>query len=69
MRALRTLDEGDIAEAYLQGDIDIEGDMLRPFEIRGSMGDRHYALTAWRFLQPPTPRCRCARLRACCASG
>jgi hypothetical protein len=29
MRALRTLDEGDIAEAYLQGDIDIEGDMLK----------------------------------------
>ena len=31
LRALRTLDEGDIAEAYLQGDIDIEGDMLKPF--------------------------------------
>ncbi|MGV1015329.1 MAG: hypothetical protein ACOYB4_10195, partial [Methyloceanibacter sp.] len=25
LRAVRTLDEGDIAEAYLQGDIDIEG--------------------------------------------
>ncbi len=25
LRALRTLDEGNIAEAYLQGDIDLEG--------------------------------------------
>ena len=30
LRALRTLDEGNIAEAYLHGDIDIEGDMLKP---------------------------------------
>ena len=27
LRALGTLDEGDITEAYLQGDIDIEGDL------------------------------------------
>ena len=36
LKALRTLDEGDIAEAYLQGDIDLEGDMLKPFALRAS---------------------------------
>jgi cyclopropane-fatty-acyl-phospholipid synthase len=47
-----SMDEGRVGDAYVEGHLDIEGDMLRPFEIRGSMGDRHYALTAWRFLQP-----------------
>ena len=41
LRALRTLDEGNIAEAYLQGDIDIEGDMLKPFALRAHLDDRH----------------------------
>jgi len=52
LRALRTLDEGDIAEAYLQGDIDIEGDMLKPFELRASLDDRHPLIAAWRFIEP-----------------
>jgi cyclopropane-fatty-acyl-phospholipid synthase len=52
IRALRTLDEGDIAEAYLQGDIDLEGDMLKPFALRASLDDRHPLVAAWRFVQP-----------------
>ena len=52
MRALRTLDEGDIAEAYLQGDIDIEGDMLKPFALRAHLDDSHPLVLAWRFIQP-----------------
>jgi len=52
LKALRTLDEGDIAEAYLQGDIDIEGDMLKPFALRASLDDRHPMVAAWRFIQP-----------------
>jgi cyclopropane-fatty-acyl-phospholipid synthase len=40
------------ADAYLAGDIDIDGDMLRPFELRHTMGDLHPLMTAWRFLQP-----------------
>lgn len=44
--------EGRIGDAYLIGDIDIEGDMLRPFELRQSMGDFHLATAAWRFIQP-----------------
>jgi cyclopropane-fatty-acyl-phospholipid synthase len=52
LKALCTLDEGDIAEAYLQGDIDLEGDMLKPFTLRASLHDRHPLVTAWRFIQP-----------------
>ncbi len=52
MRALRTLDEGDIAEAYLAGDIDIEGDMLKPFALRTHLDDSHPLVLAWRFIQP-----------------
>ncbi len=52
VRAIGTLDEGNIAEAYLRGDLDIEGDMIRPFALRASLDDRHPVVTAWRFLQP-----------------
>ena len=52
LRALRTLDEGDIAEAYLAGDIDLEGDMLKPFALRASLDDRHALVAAWRFIEP-----------------
>ena len=50
--AFASLDEGRFAGAYLAGDIDIEGDMLRPFELRGAMGDFHVLASAWRFVQP-----------------
>src|SRR6266571_4408221 len=50
--AIRSVDEGQIGDAYLAEDIDIEGDMLRPFELRGSMKDFHPLVTAWRFIQP-----------------
>jgi len=52
MRAITSVDEGRIGDAYLAGDIDIEGDMLRPFELRGSMKDFHLLVSAWRFIQP-----------------
>ena len=51
-RAIRSLDEGNISEAYIHGDIDIEGDMLKPFELRASLDDRHPLVTAWRFIEP-----------------
>jgi hypothetical protein len=41
LRALTSLDEGRIGEAYLAGDLDIDGDMLAPFALRGSMKDFH----------------------------
>jgi len=52
VRALMSLDQVRFADAYLAGDIDIVGDMLRPFELRQSMGDRHPLISVWRFLQP-----------------
>lgn len=51
-KALASLDEGKIAEAYLNGDIDLDGDMLKPFELRGSMKDFHLVTEAWRYIQP-----------------
>ena len=52
VRAITSLDQVKFADAYLAGDIDIDGDMLRPFELRQRMGDLHPLMTAWRFLQP-----------------
>ena len=52
LRAINSLDEGHFGDAYLAGDIDIEGDMLRPFELRRSMKDFHLLTAAWRFIQP-----------------
>ncbi|MCJ7598651.1 MAG: class I SAM-dependent methyltransferase [Methyloceanibacter sp.] len=52
LRAGRSLDQGNIAEAYLQGDIDLEGDMLKPFTLRDSLDDRHPLVAAWRFVEP-----------------
>jgi cyclopropane-fatty-acyl-phospholipid synthase len=52
MRAITTLDQGHIADAYLAGDIDIEGDMEKPFALRGDMKDAHLWTQAWRYIQP-----------------
>ena len=41
--AVASLDEGRIGTAYLAGDIDLDGDMMKPFELRGSMKDFHLA--------------------------
>ena len=52
LRAVASIDEGRIGDAYVMGDIDIDGDMLAPFELRGSMQDFHLLTAAWRFIQP-----------------
>lgn len=52
VRALKSLDEGNIAEAFLQGDLDLSGDMVAPFALRASLDDRHPLVAAWRFVQP-----------------
>lgn len=51
-RALSSLDQGKFADAYVTGDIDIEGDLLCLFSLRTSLGDSHLFTTIWRFLQP-----------------
>jgi cyclopropane-fatty-acyl-phospholipid synthase len=52
LRAIASLDEGRFGDAYVAGDIDLDGDMLAPFELRQSMKDVHPIASAWRFLQP-----------------
>ncbi len=52
LRAVTSIDEGRIGDAYVNGDIDVEGNMLDPFVLRGSMQDAHPITAAWRFIQP-----------------
>ena len=43
---VRHVREGDCSAG------DIDGDMLRPFELPQTLGDIRPLMTAWRFLQP-----------------
>lgn len=52
LRAIASIDSGRIGDAYVAGDIEIEGDMLQPFRLREEMTDLHPVAYAWRFLQP-----------------
>ena len=50
--ALGSLDEGNIAQAYVDGDLDLTGDFLEILGLRSFLSDRHYLSSAWRFLEP-----------------
>jgi cyclopropane-fatty-acyl-phospholipid synthase len=52
VRAVGSVDEANVAEAYMRGDIDLDGDLLAMFALRGAMHDRHPVVAAWRFVQP-----------------
>ena len=52
MWALGSLNEGNIARAYIDGDLDMTGDFLQLLELRSFLSDRHYLSWAWRFLEP-----------------
>ncbi len=39
LRAIASIDEGRIGDAYVAGDLDIEGDMLGPFQLREKMDE------------------------------
>jgi cyclopropane-fatty-acyl-phospholipid synthase len=52
VRALRSLDEVPIGLAFLDGDIDLEGDLLAAFDLRDSLSDWHPVASAARFLRP-----------------
>jgi len=53
VRAMLSLDQGNIAEAFFNADFDVEGEMLDLFWLRhGILTDRHPLLTVWQFLQP-----------------
>jgi len=52
MRALRSVSELRIADAYVRGDIDIEGDVVKAMWLRDLLSDRNVWLKIWRRLQP-----------------
>jgi cyclopropane-fatty-acyl-phospholipid synthase len=52
LRALVSFDEYAIAEAYVNSDIDVDGDFLQAFELRRLFSDDHPVLSLLRFLQP-----------------
>ncbi len=50
--ALASADKLAVADAYVDGTLDVEGDFERAFEIRQTLSDRHPLRYAWRFLRP-----------------
>lgn len=52
MRALRSLNELRIADSYIRGDLDVEGDFIKAMWLRGALSDRNVWLKLWRRLEP-----------------
>ena len=52
VRAIESMDEGNIAQTYIEGDLDLDGDMLKLFDLRSCFSDRHPSHSLWRFVQP-----------------
>ena len=52
LRALESLDESAIGEAYVDGDIDFSGDFLAALDLRKICVDFHPLHSLWRFLRP-----------------
>lgn len=52
MAALRSTSELRIADAYVRGDLDIEGDVIKAMWLRDLLDDRNLWLKTWRRLQP-----------------
>ncbi len=52
IRALATFDEGIIANAYINGWFDIQGDIIAMYDLRGYFQDRHLFRWLWRFIAP-----------------
>ncbi|HLL83977.1 MAG TPA: class I SAM-dependent methyltransferase [Longimicrobium sp.] len=50
--ALASMDKLAVADAYVDGSLDVEGDFESAFEIRPTLSDRHPLHYAWRFLRP-----------------
>lgn len=52
MHALQSASELRIADAYVCGDIDIDGDVVKAMWLRNFLSDRNVWLKVWRRLQP-----------------
>lgn len=51
-RALASFDELTIAEAYVRGDLEIEGDAVKAMWFRNVISDNRWWIKTWRRLQP-----------------
>jgi cyclopropane-fatty-acyl-phospholipid synthase len=52
MKAIRSLNELEIIEAYMRGDLDIEGDFVRAMSFQQILSDRAFWIKTWRRLRP-----------------
>ena len=52
LKAISSLDETNIAQAYVEGWFDVEGDFIKIFDLREQLHDRHPLHWLWRFLAP-----------------
>ncbi|HEX2190151.1 MAG TPA: class I SAM-dependent methyltransferase [Longimicrobiaceae bacterium] len=52
LAALASLDKTRMAEAYMRGSLDVEGDLTRVLAMRSMFSDRHPVRFVWRFAQP-----------------
>jgi len=52
LAALRSLNEPRLAEAYIRGDFEIEGDFITALSLRDALSDRSIWLKLWRRLEP-----------------
>lgn len=50
--AIASFDEGIIANAYINGWFDFQGDMIEVYDLRQCLQDRHLFMSLWRFLAP-----------------
>ena len=52
LRAIASFDEGVIANAYIDGWFDVEGDIIEMYDLRRHLQDRHLFRWLWRFIAP-----------------
>jgi cyclopropane-fatty-acyl-phospholipid synthase len=52
IQALKSLDELTIADSYVRGDLDLEGNVIKAMWLRDAIDDRQLWLKVWRRLQP-----------------
>ena len=52
LRALASMQENAIGVAYMEGDLDVEGEFVEALSLRDVFSDFHPLLSIWRFLRP-----------------
>jgi cyclopropane-fatty-acyl-phospholipid synthase len=52
LEALCSLKELEVVEAYMRGDLDLDGDLLAAMDLRDVLSDTQLHVKAWTFIQP-----------------